>query len=327
MAKGWAGRAAALACAILPSVAAAPAHAVEGARNVYLLGSRSLLSGVLPGPGGFFQSDVLVYSGQTSARRELEIGGEIVAGVDGDVLLELPTASWFFAADGAPGVLFGLAGSLPIAWQEVGADATLSGPNGGVVIGERSQHAFEVGDPYLQAIVGSSSGNWHWNVAGALNVPIGQWEQGSLVNVGFNRWAGDITGSLTWLDLAEGWQASAALGFTFNGKNLDIDYDSGAEMHLEWSLSKFTASGFSFGLVGYYYQQITGDTGSDARLGAFEGRVVALGPVAGLTVPLADRAIQASFRCYKEFAVENRLEGVAAFATVAIPLQAAGAPR
>jgi hypothetical protein len=326
MAKWRAARMAALAC-VVSAAGAVSAHAVEAARNIYLLGSRSFISGVLPGPGGFFQNDVYVYSGQASANREFEIGGKVVAGVDADVLLDLPTASWFFEADGAPGVLFGVAGSLPIAWQEVSVDATLSGPNGGVLSGARSQQSFEVGDPYLQAIIGSSSGNWHWNVAGAVNVPLGQWEQGSLVNLGFNRWAGDVTGSLTYLDLAEGWQASAALGFTFNGKNLDIDYDSGTEMHLEWSLSKFTASGFSFGLVGYFYQQITGDSGSDARLGAFEGRVVALGPVAGLTIPLADRAIQANFRAYKEFEVENRLEGVAAFGTLAIPLQPQAPPK
>jgi hypothetical protein len=327
MAKWCGAGLAALAGGLLAAGAAAPAHAVEAARNIYLLGSRSALAGVLPGPGGFFQNDVYVYSGSASANREFEIGGQVVAGADADVLLELPTASWFFAADGAPGLLFGVAGSLPMAWEEVSVDATLSAPNGGVVTGERSQQDFQVGDPYLQAFIGSSSGNWHWNVAGALNVPLGQWEQGSLVNIGFNRWAGDVTGSLTYLDLAEGWQASTALGFTFNGENLDLDYDSGTEMHLEWSLSKFTASGFSFGLAGYYYQQITGDSGSDARLGSFEGRVVALGPVAGLTIPLADRAIQASFRAYHEFAAENRLEGVAAFGSVAIPLQPAAAPK
>jgi len=31
------------------------------------------------------------------------------------------------------------------------------------------------------------------------------------------------------------------------------------------------------GLIGYYYQQITGDSGLGAKLGPFKGRVVALG--------------------------------------------------
>jgi hypothetical protein len=65
---------------------------------------------MLPGPGSFFQNDLLVYSGQATVSRKFEIGGKIVAGVDADVLLDLPTALWFFESDSAPGVLFGVAG-------------------------------------------------------------------------------------------------------------------------------------------------------------------------------------------------------------------------
>jgi hypothetical protein len=153
--------------------------------------------------------------------------------------------------------------------------------------------------------------------------PIGQWEQGSLVNLGFNRWAADVTGSATYLDMATGLEASAALGFTFNGDNLDLDYKTGTEMHLEWSLSQITPSGFSFGLAGYHYQQLSGDSGADARLGAFKGQVTAIGPAVGLTVPMADRALTAKFRGYYEFNVKNRVEGFAAMGTLAVPLQPA----
>ncbi len=139
---------------------------------------------------------------------------------------------------------------------------------------------------------------------------MGEWQQGSLVNLGFNRWAADITGSATYLDMMTGLEASAALGFTFNGENLDLDYQTGTEMHLEWSLTQITPSGFSFGLAGYHYQQLTGDSGDDARLGPFKGQVTALGPAMGLTVPMADRALTAKFRGYYEFNVKNRLRRV-----------------
>ena len=68
---------------------------------------------------------------------------------------------------------------------------------------------------------------------------------------------------------------------------------------------------------------MTGDSGSDAKLGAFKGRVTAIGPAMGLTVPMADRALTAKFRGYYEFNVENRLEGLAAMGTLAVPLQPA----
>ena len=165
-------------------------------------------------------------------------------------------------------------------------------------------------------------------MAVGVNVPIGQWEESTpgninLVNLGFNRWAVDVTGSATYLDMTTGLEASAALGFTFNGDNLDLDYKTGTEMHLEWSLTQITPSGFSFGIAGYHYQQLTGDSGSDAKLGAFKGRVTAIGPAAGLTVPMADRALTAKFRGYYEFNVKNRVEGFAAMGTLAVPLQPA----
>jgi hypothetical protein len=186
-----------------------------------------------------------------------------------------------------------------------------------------SQDEFQFGDPYLQAIMGWTEGNWHWNIATGLNVPLGQWEQGRLVNLGFNRWAVDVTGAVTYLDMVQGHEASVALGFTFNGDNLDTDYQTGTEMHLEWSLTQLTPSGFSFGLAGYHYQQLSGDSGEDARLGAFKGQVTAIGPAAGLALPMSDRVATAKFRGYYEFNVKNRLEGFAAIATLAIPLQPA----
>ena len=36
---------------------------------------------------------------------------------------------------------------------------------------------------------------------------------------------------------------------------------------------------FAVGVAGFHYQQVTGDSGAGATLGAFKGRVTALGPV------------------------------------------------
>lgn len=292
---------------------ATPAMAAESGKGVYLLGFRSQYAGVLPGPGAFHQNDVYLYSGSGGSE---VLGGLVVANVDATVLLEVPTFSYFTPAFGG---LFGVSYTQPMGWQRI--SGSITGPNNNTL--NVTQDDFQFGDPFINAFLGWNSGNWHWNIATGVNVPIGQWEQGSLVNMGFNRWAVDVTGSATYLDMTTGLEASAALGFTFNGNNLDIDYETGTEMHLEWSLSQITPSGFSFGVAGYHYQQLTGDSGADARLGAFKGQVTAIGPAMGLTVPMADRALTAKFRGYYEFNVENRLEGFSAFGTLAIPLQPA----
>jgi hypothetical protein len=298
------------------------AMAAESGKGVYLLGFRSQYAGVLPGPGAFYQNDVYIYSGSAGGSRELiEIGGVVASNVDATAILELPTFSYFTPAFGG---LFGVTYTQPMGWQEVSASVT--GPQNNTF--SLTQDDFLFGDPFVNAFVGWNEGNWHWNISAGVNVPIGQWEESApgninLVNLGFNRWAFDVTGSATYLDMTTGLEASAALGFTFNGKNLDLDYKTGTEMHLEWSLTQITASGFSFGVAGYHYQQLTGDSGSDAKLGAFKGQVTAIGPAMGLTVPMADRALTAKFRGYYEFNVENRVEGFAAMGTLAVPLQAA----
>jgi hypothetical protein len=295
-----------------------PAMAAESGKGVYLLGFRSQYAGVLPGPGAFYQNDVLIYSGSAGRNVELDIGGVLAANVDATAILELPTFSYFTPAFGG---LFGITYTQPTGWQNVSASINKV---------SREQDDYLFGDPFVNAFLGWSDGNWHWNISTGVNVPIGQWQESTpgnlnLVNLGFNRWAFDVTGSATYLDMTTGLEASAALGFTFNGDNLDLAYKTGTEMHIEWSLTQITQSGFSFGVAGYHYQQLTGDSGSDvpAALGGFKGRVTAIGPAMGLTVPMADRALTAKFRGYYEFNVKNRVEGFAAMGTLAIPLQAA----
>jgi outer membrane putative beta-barrel porin/alpha-amylase len=41
-------------------------------------------------------------------------------------------------------------------------------------------------------------------------------------------------------------------------------------MHLDWGASKFVTKQWQVGLVGYIYQQISGDRGSGDRVGSFE---------------------------------------------------------
>jgi hypothetical protein len=52
------------------------------------------MAGFIPPPGVYFQNDVFYYSGNASASRSLPFNGQIVAGVDARIWVEMPTLLW-----------------------------------------------------------------------------------------------------------------------------------------------------------------------------------------------------------------------------------------
>ena len=72
------------------------------------------------------------------------------------------------------------------------------------------------------------------------------------------------------------------------------------------------------GLVGYAYQQITGDSGSGATLGDFKSRVFGIGPQIGFLFPVGDMQGYLNLKVYKEFDAEHRPEGWNAWLTFAV---------
>jgi len=326
---------------------AEPLHAAELAKSVYLLGATSSMAGLTPPPGTYFSSFTYLYSGTATGdaalSRSLPITGTGLpafatlqananVSVKANVALDVLSALWVAPQKVLGGhVGFGLL--LPVGYQEVNVNvnalAALTFPDGSVLQrgGTRgiSDRTFAVGDPLPTAFIGWNSGNWHWKVTGLLNVPIGAYNRTDMVNMGFNRWAADLTGSATWLDPKSGWEVSLAAGFTFNGRNPDTDYKTGTEFHLEGAVMKHFSKAFAVGITGYHYQQVSGDSGTGAVLGDFKGRVSAIGPNLTYNFQLGTTPILTSFRWLHEFDEKNRLQGDAGFVTVMIPLSGAAA--
>ena len=78
------------------------------------------------------------------------------------------------------------------------------------------------------------------------------------------------------------------VGFTYNFENPHTKYQNGVDAHLDWGASYFLTKQFHFGAVGYYYQQLTGDSGTGAKLGPFKSRVAGIGPQLGYIFPVSD---------------------------------------
>lgn len=298
------------------------AHAAEAATGFYLLGSKTSMAGFLPPPGTYVQSINYIYSGNTNAT--LDFAGVIVSGgVDADAFYTMPTAVWV-APEQVLGGNIAFNVIAPVGFKDVDAGVSITGPGGGVIARNLHDDEMRFGDPVIGATLGWHEGNWHWNVGTLINIPVGFWEQSNLANIGFNRWAIDTTAAITWLDPKIGLELSAAAGFTYNFENPDTDYKTGTEFHLEFAAIQNLSKTFGIGIAGYYYDQVTGDSGSGAKLGDFEGRVFAVGPTANLNFQLGKIPVSSSLKYFHEFDAENRLEGDAGYVNITMPLQVYG---
>lgn len=296
------------------------ARAAENAAGFYLLGGRGPGAGVLAPEGLYFQNTGYLYGGGLSGSRTLPVGGNIAAGLRGTILGDFATVQWV-----TPWQILGgriaFNGSLAIGGPWVRADVIV-----GPLSRTRSDNTFTIGDPVFGATIGWNVGKLHVSANASVNTPVGQYNEGALANISFHRWAGDLTLAATWLDPTLGVDISGAVGITFNGMNPVTQYRTGTEFHAEWALSKNLTKEWTVGLVGYHYQQVTGDSGAGAVLGDFKGRVTALGGMVAYNFTAWETPMQASVKVYREFNTMNRLQGTAGFLTISMPLYMPGAP-
>lgn len=294
------------------------ANAAEGGASFYLLGSRGPMAGLTPPPGVYYQNDFYYYSGHAGAGVDLELGGQLVAKVDGKIIVDMSTGLWV-----TPWQVLG--GNLAFT-----ATIPIGGPHidGEIVPGplSTSDSIAAFGDPVLGSFVGWHAGNFHWQTGVSVNVPIGDYHEGDLANMSFNHWATDLYATGTWFDPNIGLELSAVAGITFNGENPATDYTNGTEFHIEWAIDQHLSESFDIGFVGYYYDQLTPDRGAGvpAVLDGFEGRVAAVGATVGFTFKVGEVPVSTRLKYFHEFEVENRLEGDSVFLTVALPLWAPG---
>jgi hypothetical protein len=102
--------------------------------------------------------------------------------------------------------------------------------------------------------------------------------------------------------------------------NNQTHYQNGIDSHLDWSVSQFVSQNWQVGIAGYGYYQLTADSGSGNRVGAFKSRIAAVGPQIGYLFNIGKKQAYINLRAYKEFWAQNRVEGYAMISTISIPL-------
>lgn len=297
---------------------ASAALAAEGGTSFYLLGLRGPMAGFTPPPGVYVQNDFYYYQGSAQRQISFDLGGRLIADIDASAAINLTTLLWVTPLDVAGGNL-AFSASVPIGGPNVTGSLTRSGR-------AISDNVTTLGDPILGAFVGWHEGDFHWQAGTSVNVPVGDYQEGEIANLSFNHWAADLYTSGTWLNPNTGFELSGALGVTFNGEDNATDYKNGTELHFEGAAIQHFSKAFDLGLIGYYYDQISPDTGAGVPdvLDGFEGRAAAIGATIGYMFQAGEVPIATRLKYYHEFGVANRLEGDSVFLTVSIPLAVAG---
>jgi hypothetical protein len=312
-------RAGAAALLLSLALASGAAQAVEGGGSNYLLGIRGPLAAFVPKPGVYLTNNVYYYD---AGRDDLTpIGDRVVGDISAEALINIAQVTWVTDADLAGGRL-AFSGVLPFGNLEVGGNVAVPVPP---FIVSQSDDVTALGDTSLSAVLGWKHRDGDkfraWSTYSTLFVPTGDYELGRLANMGKNRWALDLGGAYTMANFKGGREFSAVLGFTFNGENDDTNYDSGNEMHLEIAGKQYLPNHFSLGIVGYWNEQLTADSGGPELLGDFKGRVFGVGPELSYQFTQSKtHPVTLDLRWYHEFDAKNRVEGDAVFFTISVPL-------
>jgi len=295
------------------------ANADEGGVSFWFPGQYGSLAAVPAAPGWSLPLIYFHASGDADGSEEFSKGGKIRLGVEDkvDVLIAAPT--YVFATP-----VFGGQAAVSVAGAygrvEVDADVTLTGPGGGALSGSESDSLTDVADLYPSASLRWNHGVHNTMVYVMAGVPIGGYEVGRLANIGTNHWSADAGGGYTYLNMKTGREFSAVAGLTYNFENPDTDYQNGINAHLDWGASQFLSEQWHVGLVGYFYYQLTGDSGDGAVLGDFKSRINAIGPQVGYIFKIGGKDAYLNLKAYWEFEAKYRPEGWNAWLTLVLPL-------
>ena len=296
-----------------------PALADEGGVSFWLPGQMGSFSAVPSDPGWSLPVVYVHNSVQAGADKVFTRGGRLVAGVEGTADLVVAFPTYVFAtplAGGQASLGVGTGGGH----TKVTASATLAAPGGPQVSGAETDTLDGVADLYPTAELKWHDGAHNTMVYAMAGVPVGSYQAGRLANLGINHWSLDGGAGYTYLDPKKGHEFSVVAGLTYNFENRDTHYRNGNDFHVDFAASQFLSEQLHVGLVGYHYQQLTGDSGSGAKLGDFKSRVSGIGPQVGWFFPLGGKKYYANLKGFDEWGAKNRPEGWSVWLELAIPL-------
>ncbi len=288
------------------------AEAAEGGASHYLPGmAGDLLFAVEPQPGFLVSNTVWFQSGDVSAAARQ---GLVNLDLDVDIVLNVLAATYTFDTP-VLGVTYTIGTAIPFGYANL--DTRIGSPLavGTIKLGEES---FNLSDIFFTPLqLNWNVGKFHFKLAESIIMPTGDYDLNNDVNLGRNYWSFDTVGAVTWFNEDSGTEVSMASGIMVNTENDKTNYETGSEFHVDFSINQFLSETFAIGLKGYYYKQVSDDSGSGAILGSFKSESVGIGPGFFWTPKFAGGKLMIQGKWLRDFDADNRFESDYSTLTVA----------
>jgi hypothetical protein len=201
-----------------------------------------------------------------------------------------------------------MAAFLPYGSLDISANAQLAGHTI-----RRHNSVSGLGDlTVVPVMLAWKTGDWQIDALMPVYTPTGDYQQGRLGNTGLNYWTFDPIMGVAYMNKKSGFNAMLHVGYGMNTENTATHYKSGSVLHFDAGLQQILPVGSGYmtiGAEGFYFDQVTTDSGSGAVLGDFKGMTSGLGPVLGYIQPLGTQSVALELKWLAELDTKNRLEG------------------
>ena len=277
------------------------AHATEGGVSMYPNGTENFMAGALPPPGLYG----MVYANHYEATQVNDNSGNS---------LNIP--GFKVQANVVAGRIVWLPG-VKVMGGDLVTHAILPMVNLSVDAAGASQSKTGQGDMTVGVGVGfHHSPSLHSVMALDFFLPTGGHDKNDLANIGKNHWGFEPMYAVSIVN-PNGFNGDIKLGYIFNGRNSATDYTSGNEFHFDYAAGWGLGNGWTVGVGGYVYKQMTDDKQGGVTVANNLGSAMAIGPNVKYD---SGKGWFATLKWEQETNVKNRAEGQSLWLKAVFPL-------
>lgn len=152
--------------------------------------------------------------------------------------------------------------------------------------------------------------NWKWkNITAFLFegivAPTGYYRANEF-SLGRNYWTFDHNLLLTWRLPGDN-ELSLGVGYMNNLKNTATNYQSGDELHFDYTVGHYLNTTLALGVTGSYYKQLSRDAAAQGLVVNEPGESASIGPVVMYTPKINGQDVAFSLKWLREFDVSGRV--------------------